>query len=320
MNVSSLIKSTKAFEIFKNDKINGTLSHATLIVCDDSFMLEKYVKVFVKTLMCNSEDSCDNCRVCKLIDSKTYEDAKFYPTENKIVTEDIDDLIARSYLKPLESDKKVFVLLNAQEMNTQSQNKLLKTLEEPPKDTYIILGATSVFTLLPTVISRVKKLQINSFNDSCIINFLKDEYKDENQLKYAVKLANGKIGEAINRYNLGEGKEIEDLVFNVFINMKNSKDVCLYSSKINKENIKDVISIFIRFINDVLRYNSGKEVTSFDVEKIKKISQIYSSGALLFALEEIKQLEKALYFNGNVQALSDNLLFGLLEGKHIWSK
>ena len=165
MDINSLIKNTKAYKIFSGDKKNNTLSHATLIVCDDSELLESYLKVFSKVLMCNSTEFCDNCRVCRLIDSKQFEDVKFYPEDGKIKTKDIDDLVERTYLKPLESDKKLFVLVNAQDMNAQAQNKLLKTLEEPPKNTYILLGATSTYTLLPTIISRVKRLDILPFTD-----------------------------------------------------------------------------------------------------------------------------------------------------------
>ena len=50
MNFNSLIKKTKAYEIFSGDKKKGTLSHATLVVCDDSELLESYLKVFCKTL------------------------------------------------------------------------------------------------------------------------------------------------------------------------------------------------------------------------------------------------------------------------------
>jgi hypothetical protein len=61
MNVNSLIKKTKAYEIFSGDKKKGTLSHATLVVCDDSDLLESYLKVFCKTLLCDSETFCERC-------------------------------------------------------------------------------------------------------------------------------------------------------------------------------------------------------------------------------------------------------------------
>lgn len=320
MKVNSLIKNTKAYEIFSGDKKNGTLSHATLIVCDDSELLETYLKVFCKTLVCESETFCDNCRVCRLIDSKQYEDVKFYPESGKILTKDVDDLVERSYLKPLESDKKVFVLVNAQEMNAQSQNKLLKTLEEPPKNTYLIIGATSTYTLLPTLLSRVKKLEILPFLDEEIVNALCDEFDDLPKLKSAVAVSGGKVSEAIKKYQGEEIKETEDLVFQIFTKMKSSKDVAFYSSKISKENIKDVLGVSSRLISELLRYKSNYKDVKFTFTNVEAVADGYTVGSLLHFSEKIREIEKNLYFNGNAQVAADSLLFGLLEGKYKWSK
>ena len=127
MKLNSLLNKTNAFKVLKNDIKSGTLSHAYLIVCDDGFMLEEYVKAFVKTLACESKPYCNECRTCRLIDKKTLVDVKFYPTDGKIKVADVDDLIAKSYVKPLEADKKIFVLCGAGKMNESSQNKILKT-------------------------------------------------------------------------------------------------------------------------------------------------------------------------------------------------
>lgn len=320
MNLNSLIKQTKAYEIFSGDKKKGTLSHATLVVCDDSELLESYLKVFCKTLVCDSETFCDNCRTCRLIDAKQYEDVKFYPENDKIVTKDIDDLVERSYLKPLESNKKVFVLVNAQSMNAQSQNKLLKTLEEPPANTYLIIGATSVFTLLPTLLSRVKRLDILPFNDDEIVNALKDEFDDLDKLRSAVAVSGGKVSEAIKKYQGDEIKEVEDLVLQIFTKMKSSKEVALYSSKIDKNNIKDVIGVSSRLVSELLRCKSNGANVKSTFDNLEAVADGYTVGALLHFSEKLREIEKNLYFNGNIQVASDSLLFGLLEGKYKWSK
>ncbi len=320
MKIDSLIKKTNAYKIFSKDKINNTLSHATLVVCDDSEMLESYLKVFAKTLMCDSLEYCGECRVCKLIDAKNYEDVKFYPENNKILTKDVDDLIEKSYLKPLESDKKLFVLVNAQDMNVQSQNKLLKTLEEPPENTYLLLGATSVFTLLSTVLSRVKRLDILPFSASEIISALSDECENKEILEGAVKLSNGKVSEALKKYQGESVKETEKIVFDVFTKMQSSKDIAIYSSRIDKNNFRDVITMSLGLVLDVLRYKNNSLGLSFDNQIVEVMAEKYSVGALLHVSEKLQEIEKSLYFNGNIQALVDSMLFGILEGKYKWSK
>lgn len=313
-----LIKNTTAYKIFANDKLSGTLSHAVLIVCDDGVMLKKYLKIFAQALMCDENEPCFNCRTCCLIDGENFQDVTFYPKGKKLVVGDVSDLISKSYVKPLEKDKKLFVISDMQDANFQSQNKLLKILEEPPENTYLLLGTTSTYPLLSTILSRVKRLDIPHFSDDDILNELKGEYIDVDRLKTAIKLSSGKIGEVINRYESGLGEDVEDLVLDIFNNIKTSRDVVKYSCKINKENIQDFIVITSKLISEVtaIKSNSKKAKDS----RLEGIVKNYSFGALVFILEKLREGEKALAFNGNATAIADGIIFGIVEGKNKWSK
>ncbi len=313
-----LIKNTTAYKIFTGDKQNDTLSHATLIVCDDSYMLKKYLKIFASALMCSESEPCFNCRTCRLIESETFSDVAFYPTGEKLVVDDVDELISKCYVKPLESDKKLFVVSNMQDANTASQNKLLKILEEPPKNTYILLGTTSTYPILTTVLSRVKRLEIPSFTDDAIYSELKNTYTDLDRLNTAIKLSNGKIGEVISRYQSGESEDVESLVIDAFNNMKTSRDVIKYSCKITKENVADFVVITSKIISEVSAIITNSKTAKN--AKLNGIIEKYSLGAIVFIGEKLREAEKALAFNGNATAIADGLLFGIVEGKNKWSK
>lgn len=313
-----LIKNTTAYKIFTGDKQNDTLSHATLIVCDDSYMLKKYLKIFASALMCSESEPCFNCRTCRLIESETFSDVAFYPTGEKLVVDDVDELISKCYVKPLESDKKLFVVSNMQDANTASQNKLLKILEEPPKNTYILLGTTSTYPILTTVLSRVKRLEIPSFTDDAIYSELKNTYTDLDRLNTAIKLSNGKIGEVISRYQSGETEDVESLVIDAFNNMKTSRDVIKYSCKITKENVADFVVITSKIISEVSAIITNSKTAKN--AKLNGIIEKYSLGAIVFIGEKLREAEKALAFNGNATAIADGLLFGIVEGKNKWSK
>ena len=312
-----IIKNTTAYKVIKADKEKGTLSHAYLLVCDDSVMLKDYALIFTKLLSCQTDDICNKCRVCSLIDKNSFSDVIFYPKDKKIKVADIDDLVQKSYLKPLESDKKLFVLLNAQEMNAQSQNKLLKTLEEPPKNTHIILCATSIYSLLPTVLSRVKTVVIEPFSDSVVNDYL-DCLNLEKDLSFIVSSSQGRIGEAISKISNNALEEVENLVYEILFDLEKSNMVYKYSCQVNKDNLRDFIQVFSVIVNKILKYKLTKNTQ--ESEKIVKLSQIYSQGALIYISEKLTCAEKAIHFNGNVSAISDSICFGVLEGKHKWQK
>lgn len=317
MDVSRLLSSTSAFQILKADKQNNTLSHAILVVCDDVFMLEKYLTYFAKLIACSDSEPCLTCRTCNLIEKHAYVDSVFYPIGKKILVQDIDDLIEKSYFKPLENDVKTFVLVNAQEMNAQAQNKLLKTLENPPSNTIILLGATTTNTLLSTVLSRVKKLEIGKFSDGEIIEFLKDECTDLEKLKSAVKLSFGKVGEALNRYGQEDGNKAYNACVKVLKELSSSKQVAEFSGAIDGEILADFISITSRLIEEALQYKNGIQIKD---KNVCEIASKYTVGALIFIQDKLREAEKALHFNGNATSIKDAFLFGVLEGKYKWSK
>lgn len=61
-------------------------------------------------------------------------------------------------------------------MTPAAQNKLLKTLEEPPANVHILMGATSEYGLLPTVLSRVRRLEIHPFPDRVLLSAMEGEF------------------------------------------------------------------------------------------------------------------------------------------------
>lgn len=321
MNGFSLLKKTNAYKVFSLDIERNTTSHAYLIVCEDEVNLENYLKAFAKKLICSESEPCNVCRNCKLIEEKIHTDVIFYPKANKIVVADVDDLVKKSTFKPLEGDKKIFVLNNVSTMQPQAQNKLLKTLEEPPKNTYLLLGATSVYTVLPTVLSRCKRLDVPLFSEDDIFNSLKNECDNLEKLLSAVRLSGGKYGEAKQRYLTGNGEVAEKLAIRTFFEVTSSKDVAKFSSNITKDLLKDYISSLARLVSVALKMQSVAVKGEGEFfESAKKLSKTLSTGALIYASDVIRTAEKGVYYNATPVAVIDAVIFGILEGKHKWSK
>lgn len=314
--VFEIIKNTKAYNLLKADKNSGTLSHAYLLLCEDVIMLKEYAKIFAKLIMCSSSGVCGGCRTCTLINSEKHTDVIFYPQDKKIKVADIDDLVKKSYLKPYECDKKLFVLLSAQDMNTQAQNKLLKTLEEPPENTHILIVATNTYSLLPTIVSRVKQLTIEPFSNEIVASYLK-EFNYEKDTSFAIALAGGKLGEAKSRMESGEGVETENLVFDILLNLDKGSQLYKFNNKVNKDNVKDFIDIIA---NVLWQASRCKLLGEYKDEKIKQIADKYAMGTLLDTFESVKLAEKSYKFNGNSSAIFDIISFGLLGGKNKWQK
>ena len=232
-------------------------------------------------------------------------------------------MIAESYVKPVENDKKIFILNHAETMNLSAQNKLLKTLEEPPKNVIILMGATSVYPLLSTVLSRVKRVEISNFNDQELIKALEQDCPNKEKLLNAVSMGDGTLGRARMLYNDENAKAVLDLVFDVLINMTSSKDVLKYSNKIAKvQDVTEFISCLEVTLGDLLYLSQGKENLIKNKESIELLKSVkgFNNGSILYALEKINEGYKRKKFNANPTMLIEWLIFSILEGKYKWQK
>lgn len=325
IDLPSLIKKTNAFKIMSGDKKTGRLSHAYLVLTSDKEMLSEYLKFFAKVIACENLEPCLNCRVCELIDKKAHPDVIFYPKKQESVSsEEVNELIEESFLRPIECDKKVFVILNAELMNASAQNKLLKTLEEPPKNVHILLGATSEFPLLSTIKSRVKKLEIPSFDNQTIIDALKEDCPDIERLKTAVSCSDGSVGCALSLYNDEKLSKTTELVVDVLVNMNLSSQVLRYSTKILKANIdlSQFLSVAELLLRDMLVESQGQSNlvnNKIIIEQLKK-AQKFNTGAIIHALDTIIKAQQRKKFNMTPTMLVEWVLFQILEGKYKWQK
>jgi DNA polymerase-3 subunit delta' len=324
-DILSLIKETGAYRTLYGDKKRNTLSHAYLFISPDAEYLKEYLKIFAKLICCQSENPCFACRTCKLIDQERFADVLIYPkNSSSVLSEDVNSLIEESYLKPIENDKKVFILSNAETMNTQAQNKLLKTLEEPPKNVHILIGATSEFPLLPTVKSRVKKLEIPAFSKEQLFNALIEECPDKDKLLSAISCGDGTLGKAKALYSDENLSTAIDLAIDMIVNMQSSAQVLEYSVKIStlKTDLTEFLSVLELLLRDLLVYRQGKEGLALNKKALEqtKNAKGYNTGAIVNALEKITESKKRKKFNQSGAMLIEWLLFQVLEGKYKWQK
>ena len=208
-------------------------------------------------------------------------------------------------------------------MNASSQNKLLKTLEEPPANVHILIGATSEYPLLTTVKSRVKKLTIPPFPAETLINALSCDCPDAERLKEAVSCGDGTVGKALALYGDENLSETVELAVDTYNNMLSSRNVLEYSDKITgKTGVKEFLSVLELINRDNLLYLSGAEDAVFNKKLLSRVkgAQGFTLGATVYAAEKIAEAEKRLAANGNPQAVLERLLFAILEGKHKWRK
>jgi DNA polymerase III subunit delta' len=148
---------------------SGRLAHGYLFAGHQLEELEALARTLAKTLNCQHPvskgktaiDCCDRCLACRKIDHNNHADVHWVRPESKsrIVTIDqMRDLMKEIQLKPTEAEYKVAVVVAADRLRTEAANAFLKTLEEPPAKSILILLTTEPQRILETILSRCLRL------------------------------------------------------------------------------------------------------------------------------------------------------------------
>lgn len=152
----------------------GRLGHGYLFAGADLLVLEQLGRTLAKTLNCLQPirgaggapiDCCDACLNCRKIDSGNHADVLWVRPESKtrvIVIDQVRDLAREINLKPCEAEYKVAFVVAADRLNVQAANAFLKTLEEPPPKSVLVLLSTEPRRLLETIISRCLRVSFGA--------------------------------------------------------------------------------------------------------------------------------------------------------------
>ena len=326
--VEKFFTKTAAYRAVKRDREEGSLNHSYLLISQDEEWLRGYMRALAKLIMCEKGGLCGECRFCRLIEKESLSDCEFFPDEGgKITAEGIDLIVSeKCMVKPLEADKRLFVIVGAEKMNATAQNKILKTLEEPPKNVCILLGATGDHALLPTVKSRVKRLEIPLFSATDIYDTLGYKYADKEKLKKVCALCGGKPGSVEGLYADDAVSRAVDECFAILDKMKKSPDIAYYSGKLIKKTREEFVSFLTAMqlvVRDVLLWQEGKDGLIINIERAADIAaaaERFKTGALLSFADAVGEAISACDRNANQTMLADKILFALLEENYRWQK
>jgi len=314
-----------------------------------------------KTDSAEFADSCGLCQSCRLFEAGSHPDFNNIYKELIQFTKDNKDrktpidlpidvirefLIGKVSTRPTLSERKVFVVSEAEKLNAASQNALLKVVEEPPEYCCIILLCTRLERLLPTTKSRCQLIRFGPIADNMIIEKLKEMGIKERQAQYFARLARGSLGQACqwaqleladtNLYEtkrklvssltsyelsdalrlagwlLGERKKIAEAWTNL--------DETTSRTDINRRAQKTLVQIIISALHDAMKLNvTGAEgIINFDQqEQIKAMAKRFdperSAEKIADCYKTLRWIDSAV----NEKLIFEQLLLNLAESDKI---
>ena len=288
---NNIIGNEKNKNIIEKSIELNKFSHSYIFWGTEGIGKKMIAKELAKNILClNKQEEC-TCKSCIEFNSNNNPDFQIIePIDSKIKIEQIRDMQRKIAEKPIISDKKVYIIDDTEEMTTEAQNCLLKTLEEPPEYITIILICSNENNLLSTIKSRCTRMYFEPINEKELRKYLEQNYSNEDISNDLIDLAQGSIGKIIK---LNQNKNIYENIENILLNMQD-KDI-IEIVKMAKEiyETKEEINSILEYINIILL-------------KLCKKNKKY-----IKCIEIVEETKKRLKANSNYDMCIDNMLFNM---------
>ena len=340
----SIIDQEQPIRLLKNILLNSTIPSALLFTGTDG--IGKSTAALAFAMACNCEggeaipnnghfadeylpvsDPCGCCRSCMKIRSGNHPDIiRVEPSGNFIKIKQIRDICDTLSLKPYEARLRIIIISDAQAMNPQAANALLKVLEEPPERTVLILTSLQTSDLLPTVVSRCQHIRFSPISREKIETFLIEKHglNAEDAAIFSA-MANGSIAKALSMTRKNSQVNwicLRDWVLNI-IGLEQTDSLLLqpiiiflsFAERLskNKEIIQDLLEIIKTYLRDLIiyKYSPEKIVNKDLIRKIQYVSRKISVKSLLSQIEVIQTAQKDIKANTNLRLTLEIIILRL---------
>lgn len=315
MAFSEIRGQDRAIKILKRAISNARIANTYLFHGPEGTGKKGIAVNFAKALNCPNyiDDACEACTSCRKINQGIHPDMMLITTEKgEIKIGVIRDIISGMAYHPLEAKKRVIIVDDADKFNLSSSNAFLKTLEEPPLDTVIILVTASPDMLPQTVLSRSHKIAFGNIQTQIISEILTSKFGfSPDNAEFASYLANGSISRAVS-FSTEDVKKVREDITRVIAGIDSNPGALFdLSDKYSKDenNFYDALYWLYTYFRDVLIFKSRGNPDLFinkDMkENIKKAKDSMTIERLFYLMDFVKSIYKGQERNMNKQLAMD---------------
>ncbi len=271
----------------ENMAVSGKAPHSVIFYGESGTGKKLIADYYIQQLLCeNLHDGkpCGVCASCRNAENHSHPDVVYVKTEGKSESYSVSSarkVITEAFVKPNnKSGRRVFVFRDCRKMSAQTQNILLKIIEEPPDYAYFILTAGSKQEFLETIISRCTCFAVAPCKEHEAINALTEQGYSEDDIKKAVSHFHGNIGRCIEYISDGKVRTQIDLTKRIADSIiKGSEyelNVVFTSAGTSRNELYDIFSALDKLMRDcaVMYNDKNAEIIGLFREQALQLSEI----------------------------------------------
>ena len=306
-----------------NNIHTGAYHQAYIFEGPEGLNIPESAELFAAALTCRSRKNapCGNCDVCNLSYAGTNPDIIYINTGGKksIGIDRIREISKNVYVRPFESENKIYIIEDAGALTDEAQNAMLKILEEPPEYAVFILIVTSSSILLPTVLSRCSRVRFNPLSEEKMKDYIAAKYPDNtHNIDFIVRFSQGIPKKAEEIMNDPDFESLRKESFNMLIPLLSKHRISAYTVteflETNKDRPELIFDLWQSFLRDIMLLQNGAEhlIVNIDMHaNIKKLASKLPENYCVTAINCLITAKTMLRRYVNLHALGLNLSFSI---------
>ena len=310
---------------------NERMTHALLICGEPGIGKWTLSQAIAAYLLCEDGGSgrpCGKCRSCIQLEQLEHpdliileKDRPLTVSESKTVipVSDIEEMIRRINRKGFQSDRHVVIIRHAEDMKAEAQNKLLKTLENPPDQTYFLLTCIKTDLILSTVLSRCRVLNLHPWGKEAVLRILEEHGITGSLAEKSAAASGGSPGRALqiagdDSYWLFRREVCED-----FFDVSSRSRILSVSNKWKdrKGETEMLFSVLENILHDMMHRSFQQDSLSLADDNIpdrwRDFTQRAGAEEYSRLFDSIQLARKRIAANVNFQAVIEQLLLIFME-------
>lgn len=331
MRFSEIIGQDAQVSLLAKALVSGRLPHSVLLHGPDGVGKATVGRVMASAIQCSEMDgdACGSCLACRKIEHGNHPDF-FHVTRlpkksargrsesdlsQFIVVDQIRELAEHAAYAPKEGMARVFMIDPADAMNTEAQNALLKTLEEPPGKSILVLISSRPYALLPTVRSRCLAVRFDPVPSAVLSKFLRSRGVPPDETEARAALSGGRPGLALELDLAAMRARREELLADMeaLTSSRNAlADLSDMSARLIGKEMNDLLEgleLCQGMLRDAALSAAGTSdgtLLNIDISpRIARLGADLGSARAAALVETIETLRSAIRFNVNKNSLAD---------------
>ena len=333
MSYGGILGHEKVKNILKTAVASRHTGHAYIFSGEKGIGKYKTALEFARAMVCENSingEPCEKCRHCEMSshpDIITVTNEYFEEASSKnIRVETIRKMKNDIYIKPFLADKKVYIIPDADTMNTASQNSILKVFEEPPAYCTIILISENIQSLLQTIRSRGTEIEFFPLSHEIIRTYLSENYPYISPEEAAVysRISGGSIGRAVELLSDPDIQRIRSEAIDGFLKLLHKGQRFIYDYigflKKNKTSIDFILDTLKSWARDSLLLKQGQSsellINADKLSELTKFSETVNDSVPVKLLDTLINYQSYLAQNINYSAAIHCMALEIWEELH----